>query len=158
MRTALSSQTRELVLVVYQLEESGRTHAAADAHRYDEPLGLAAASFEDAVQREAGAAHAVGVADRDRAAVDVELLVVDVQRVAAVHRLNRERFVELPQIDVVDLEAVTVEELRYGEDRSDPHLLGFETRDRHTAVIREGCEVVLLRVVVARQYDCRRAV
>ena len=46
-----------------------------------------------------------GMADRDRAAVDVEAVVRDAQLVAAVDHLHRERFVQLPQADVVDLQA-----------------------------------------------------
>ena len=49
------------------------------------------------------AGHAVGVADGDGAAVDVEAIVGDAELVAAIDHLHRERFVELPEIDVVDL-------------------------------------------------------
>ena len=44
--------------------------------------------------------HAVGMADGDRAAVDVEPIVGDAEPVAAVDHLHRERFVQLPEIDV----------------------------------------------------------
>ena len=53
-----------------------------------------------------GARHAVRMADRDRAAVDVQLLGIDAELVAAVDHLHGERFVQLPQVDVVDPEAV----------------------------------------------------
>mgnify|MGYP003694225291 CR=1 FL=1 len=46
--------------------------------------------------------HAVGMADRDRAAVDVEAIVWKPQLVAAVDDLHREGLVQLPQVDVVD--------------------------------------------------------
>jgi hypothetical protein len=44
------------------------------------------------------------VTDRDGPAVDVEDVVVDSELVAAVDRLDGERFVQLPDTDVVDAE------------------------------------------------------
>jgi hypothetical protein len=52
------------------------------------------------------AGHTVGMADRDRAAVHVELLVVDTEMVTAVNRLTGEGFVDFPKVDIVDAEAV----------------------------------------------------
>ena len=49
--------------------------------------------------------HAVRVADGDRAAVDVQAVRRDAELVAAVEHLHREGFVQLPQVDVVDLQA-----------------------------------------------------
>ena len=51
------------------------------------------------------AGHAVRMADRDRAAVDVQPVVGNAEPVAAVDHLHGERFVQLPQIDVLDLHA-----------------------------------------------------
>ena len=73
----------------------------------------------------AGARHAVRVADRDGAAIDVEDVVVDAQPVAAVERLHGEGLVELPQVDVVDAQAVTLQQPGYGEGRADAHLVGL---------------------------------
>jgi len=49
------------------------------------------------------------VADGDRAAVDVEQLVGNAQLVAAVDYLHGEGLVQLPQADVVHLQAVALE-------------------------------------------------
>src|ERR1019366_7352870 len=105
-------------------EEACAAHAAADAHGDDYVLYAAAFSFDEGVAHHAGAAHAVGVADRDGAAVDVELVARDVEPVAAVDHLHCERLVQLPEADVVHLEAVALEELRDREDRTDAHLVG----------------------------------
>jgi hypothetical protein len=77
------------------------------------------------------------VADRDRAAVDVHPVRRDAEPLLAVQRLDRERLVELPEIDVVDAEAGAFEQPRHGDDRADPHLVGLAPGDREAA---EGAE------------------
>src|SRR4029079_11354337 len=96
---------------VHDLEQAGRAHAAADAHGDDHVLGLAAAALDQGVPGAAGAGHAEGMADRDRTTIDVELVVGDAQLFAAVEHLNRKGLVQLPEIDVVHLEAKTLQQL-----------------------------------------------
>src|SRR5437899_346973 len=60
---------------MHDLEQAGRAHAAADAHGDDDVLGLAPAALDQGVAGAARAGHAERMADRDRAAVDVQLLV-----------------------------------------------------------------------------------
>ena len=140
------------------LEEARRALAAADAHRHDAPLGLAALAFEQEVADAARARHAEGVADRDRAAVDVVLLGVDAEGVAAVEALAREGFVELPEVDVVDLEAGALEQLRHGVDRADAHLVGLAARDREAAEGAEGLDAALLGFAGLHHHDRGRTV
>src|SRR5690349_19316818 len=99
--------------LLQNLEQTRRAHAAADAHGDHRVFGLAAAALDQSVTGEARAGHAVGMADRDCAAVDVDLVGVDAELVAAIDHLHGEGFVELPQADVVDGEAVALEEARY---------------------------------------------
>src|SRR3546814_2040314 len=73
------------------LEQAGGTLAAADAHGAYDIAGAAALALDQRVPDHAGARHAVGVADRDRAAVDVQPVVRDAQAVAAVQHLHGER-------------------------------------------------------------------
>ena len=54
---------------------------------------------------EPGAGHAERVADRDRAAVDVEPVEVDAEVLVRRHHLRRERLVDLDQVDVADAHA-----------------------------------------------------
>ena len=56
-------------------EHPGRAHAAADAHGDAHPFGAAPLALDERVAGQALARDAVGVAERDRAAVDVEPLV-----------------------------------------------------------------------------------
>src|SRR5213076_3385081 len=73
------------------------------------------------------------VADRDRAAVPIELLRVEAEPVTTVDYLRSERLVQLPDVDVADPEAAALEELRHREDRADPHLVGLTAGDREAA-------------------------
>src|SRR5438034_1082537 len=105
-------------------EETGRTHATADAHGHDHPAHTAATTFEQRVPDETATGHAVGVADRDATAVDVELVGIDLERVAAVDDLAGERLVQFPEADVLDREPGVREQLRHGGYRADAHLAG----------------------------------
>ena len=126
------------------LEQPRRAHAAADAHGGDDIFGAAALAFDQRVAGEARARHAVGVADRDGAAVDVEDVVGDAELVAAVEHLDRERLVQFPQADVVHLEAEALEQLGHREHRADAHLVGLGAGDRHADVAAERLEPALL--------------
>src|SRR3954451_7461619 len=83
---------------VIDFKQAGAALAAADAHRHHAPLGLAPASLLQDVARQTRARHAKGVADRDRAAVDVVLLGIDPELVTGIQALAGERLVEFPKI------------------------------------------------------------
>src|SRR5580692_11896435 len=85
-RACLAGTTAELLK---HLEQTGRAHAAADAHGHHGIFGLAAAALDQGVTGETRAGHAVGVADRDRAAIDVDLLRINAELVAAIQHLHR---------------------------------------------------------------------
>src|SRR4029077_8816050 len=99
--------------------------------------------------------HAVGMADRDRAAVDVELFRVDAELVAAVDHLHGKSFVELPKIDVIDLQPVTLEQARHREHRSDAHLVRLTAGGDKAAEYAERLEAAPCGLLVA--HDHRRA-
>src|SRR4051812_42394488 len=82
---------------------------------------------------EARAGHAVGMADRDRAAVDVDLVRIDAELVAAIDHLHRKGFVQFPEVDVVDAEAMTLQQPRHREYRADAHLVRLAARGDKTA-------------------------
>src|SRR5882757_1972916 len=105
------------------LEQARAALAAADAHGHDAPFGLAATAFLQQVAGEAGAGHAEGMADRDRAAIDVVLLGIDAELVARIEALAGKRLVEFPEVDVADLQPVALQQLRHRVDRSDTHFV-----------------------------------
>src|SRR5277367_1661583 len=104
------------------LEQPRAALAAADAHGDDAPLGLAAVAFLQDVAGETRAGHAEGMADRDRAAIDVVFGGIDAEPVAAIEALAGEGFVQLPDVDIVDLQTLALEQFRHGEHRADAHL------------------------------------
>ena len=57
------------------LEQAGGALAATDAHRDDGIFRAASLAFDQRVAGHACAAHAVGMADRDGATIDVEAII-----------------------------------------------------------------------------------
>src|SRR5579871_1520112 len=125
------SATRRMLL--QDLEQACGAHATADAHRHHAELGLAAPSFQQQMAGHARARHAVGMADRNRAAVDIELGRIDTELVGAVDNLAGESLVQLPQIDVADLQAVALEQPRDSERRPDAHLVRLASGNGESA-------------------------
>src|SRR5438552_10124555 len=108
--------------LLYRFEQPGRSHPAADAHGDDAVALLLAAQLEQDRAGHARPGHAVGMADRDRAAVRVELRRVEAEPVAAVDDLRGEGLVQLDDVDVVELEARHFQALRDREHGPDAHL------------------------------------
>src|SRR6476619_7515095 len=100
-----------------QLDGKCRGLAAADAQRGD--AASATAGLERMQQRheQARAARADRMAERDRAAVDVELLVRYAEVVHRRHRDARERFVDFEQVHVLDAPPGLLQHLAQREHR-----------------------------------------
>ena len=111
-------------------EQPSRAHAAADAHGDDDVPDFPAPSLDQRVPDEPCATHAVWVANRDRATVDIEPVRRNAETIAAVEGLDGEGLVELPQPDVIDVEAGSLEQPRDREDGADAHLVGLAS-DHH---------------------------
>src|SRR5688500_20065833 len=95
------------------------------------------------------------MAERDRAAVHVELLVRDADAIAAVEHLHGERLVQLPEIDVLHLLAGLLEELGHGEHRADTNLLRVAAGDGEAAKYSKGSKVPA-RSLLGRHHHARR--
>src|SRR5438128_363996 len=117
--------------------------AAADAHGDDDVLRAAPLAFDERVAGEACARHAVGVAEGDRAAVDVQPLVRDAEPVAAVDDLHREGFVQFPQTNVFHFQPGARKQSRHGEHRADAHFVGLAAGYREAAENPERSQVAL---------------
>src|SRR5207237_8435939 len=83
-------------------EKPRRPHAATDTHGDDGIFRLAPTTLNQSMAGQPGSGHAVGMANRDRAAIDVELFRVNSELVAAIDHLHRKCFVQFPEIDIVD--------------------------------------------------------
>src|SRR3989442_6096275 len=147
-----------LTRLVAGLEEPRGALAAANAHGHDAVARLRVQHLVGDRAHHAPAGHAERVADRDRAAVPVELLRVEAEPVATVDDLRGEGLVQLPDVDVADLEARAPEELRHREDRADPHLLGRAAGDREAAEDELGPDAELLRALHGHDERGARAV
>src|SRR6266496_4153321 len=93
-----------------------------------------------------------------RAPVDVEALVGDAEPIPAIQYLDSEGFVEFPDVDVVHLEPVLLEQLRHGEYRPDAHLVGVAAGDRDAAIGAERIEAAALGFLGLHQHGRRGAV
>src|ERR1700757_5087803 len=97
------------------------THAAADAQRHHCAPGVAALQFVDHSAQDHRAGGTQRVTHRDGAAVDVELLVGDVQVLLELQHHGRKRLVELEEVDVVDGQPGAVEHLARGRGGPGQH-------------------------------------
>ena len=104
------------------------------------------------------AAHAIGVTDRDRATVDIELFIRDPKRIAAIQHLHRESLVQLPKIDVVYGQTVTFQQPRHREDWADTHLVRVTAGDRQPLVQTQRLNIPLLGELGIHNYTGRRAI
>src|SRR2546425_1936302 len=142
------------IALVRRLEQPGRAHAPADAHGDDAPALLPPAQLVEQRPGHARAGHPVGVPDGDRAAVRVEPLGIDAEPVAAVDDLRGEGLVQLDDVDVLELHARVLEQLRHREDRPDAHLVGLAGREHAAAEEAEGPHAERLRAL--GRHDERR--
>src|SRR6266702_5982432 len=117
---------------LHDLKQAGSTLPATNAHRHDSVLHAAPPAFYQGVSHQTGAAYAVRVSNCDRTTVDVEPIQGNTQTVRAIQYLHGKRFVQFPQTDVVDRETCSLQELRNGEHRPDPHLVGLAAGDCKT--------------------------
>src|SRR5580693_1511403 len=124
-RRAVDLSSQNAILI--NLEQPRSALATADAHGHNAPLGLATVALLQDMAGEPCAGHAKRMADSDRAAVDVVFLGIDTELVTRIEALAGERFVQLPDVDVADLQAMALQQLRHGVDRTDAHLIRFAT-------------------------------
>src|SRR5688572_10117293 len=119
--------------LVTGLEETRGTLPTTNTHGDDAVAGFAAKELVGDGADHARAGHAERVADRDRAAVRIQLLHRDAELVAAVDDLGREGLVQLPHVDVVHLEPGALEQLRHRVHRADAHLVRLAPRNGEAA-------------------------
>src|SRR5271157_3440257 len=117
------------------LDDRRDTHAATNTQRDKRAPGVAALQLVDHGAENHRAGGTQRVAHRDGAAVDVELLVGDVQVLLELQHHGCEGFVELEQVDVVNGQPGAVEHLAGGGRRSGQHdhRVGAAGGGRHDA-------------------------
>ena len=79
----------------------------------------------------------------NRATIDVELVVVDAKRIAAVKHLHRESLVQLPETDIVNTEACCFN--NFGTAKQDQYpFRPARSPDCHTAIGAKRLQTQLL--------------
>src|SRR3954468_12293159 len=97
---------------------------AADARGGNTVAQAGAAQFTREGDREADAGRTQRMTDRDRAAVDVELVLVEVERTRTSHDLRAECFVDLEAVDLGQFQARALQHGMNRRHRADAHDFG----------------------------------
>lgn len=97
------SPRRTFTLSLEAFEDHGHTLSSSDTHRFEAELLVVGGQVVQQCRGDARSGHAEGVTKCDRAARDVELVLIDVQLSRRPDHLNCERFVDLDEVDVGDV-------------------------------------------------------
>src|SRR5882672_6183190 len=143
---------------VDDFEQTRRAHAATDAHGHHAVFRLAPPALDQEVAGQPRTGHAIGMADCDRAAVDIELVGIDAEHVAAIDHLHRIGLVELPEIDIVDLQAVPLQEARNRGNGTYAHLVRLNAGGNEAAEDAQRLQALLRGDLVAHDHASRCAV
>src|SRR5260370_5359687 len=106
-------------------EQGRRTLPSSDAHGDDPVARFLAGHFVGDGADHARTGHSEWMTDGDRATVDIEFFRVNAQAVAAIDDLDGERLVQLPEINVIQTQAATIDKFCHREYRSPPPLVRF---------------------------------
>ena len=98
------------------------------------------------------------MADGNGAAVDVQALIGNPELVAAVQNLAGECLVQLPQVDVADLVAGTLEQARHRKNRPDSHFVGLAAGHREAAEDAQRLESALFGQLAVHDHHRAAAV
>src|SRR5262245_11453639 len=92
-------------LGLHALDDDRRGHAATGAHRDEGTLLVAALQLVERGADEDRPGGPDRMAERHRPAVDVDLVAIEVEVAHELLRHDRERLVDLEEVDVIDREA-----------------------------------------------------
>src|SRR5262245_23806503 len=120
-RTVLPMLSGSARSVPDRLEQDRDSLAAADARRGDRVASGAPPQLQERRQDEPRSRGAERMAERDRSAVDVHALAVELERLFDREILSRERLVDLEKIDLLQRDPRPREKPLDGGRRTDPH-------------------------------------
>src|ERR1700687_1779835 len=109
-----------------RLQDQRDALAAADAGAREAVANAAATHLLQEGQRQARPGRRQGMPQRDRSAVDVELLYVEPELANHAQDLARERLVDLPEADVLERQARSFQRFACGRCRAEAHQLGLD--------------------------------
>src|SRR5437867_4498603 len=93
------------------LENSRDALPEANAHRGDAEIRATIDHRVDQRRRDAGAASPERMADGNRATADIDLRFIEAEHADASQRLRGKRLIELDQIDVLERQATSFQDL-----------------------------------------------
>src|SRR5581483_5601591 len=129
------------------------TLADADAQGGEAEPAVAAAQLVEERDDEAGAAHAEGMAERDRTAVDVHLFLVEPELADDGEGLRGEGLVELDQVDLLERHTRPREQLLDRRDRPDAHDAWIDAGRGRADERAERLDAELVRPLLARDHE-----
>src|SRR5262249_60244982 len=83
---------------------------------------------------------------------DVEFFRIDAQLVATIDHLHGVSLVQLPEIDVINLQAMPLQKPRHRCDRANTHLVGLDAGDDETTEDAERLEPLLRSECIAHDH------
>ena len=138
--------------------DRGDALAAADAGGRQAALLAAAPQLEQQRQQQPRAAHAERMAERDRAAVDVDLVAIEPELLLDREILAGERLVDLDQIDVVERQAGARQRLARRRRRTHAHQRRLDADRGPVDETAERLQAVAIDRLARRQNQRRAAV
>src|SRR5262245_61131874 len=105
----------------HPLDDGSGAHAGADAQRHQPDVEVAALELVHQRTKDHSAGGAERMPQCDGAAVDVDLLGIDVHRLQVAQHDRREGLVDLDEVDVVERHAGALEHLPGDVDRAGEH-------------------------------------
>src|SRR2546421_6840430 len=135
------------------LKEPGLPLADAHAEGRQAVTAVAASELVEERDHETGAAHPERMAERDRAAVHVHLLLVQAELADDDETLRRERLVQLHEIDLVDPEARPLQQLPDRRARPDAHHARVDPCDGAADEAAQRLDAEFLRLLLAGDHE-----
>src|SRR5262245_9195563 len=111
-------------------EEAGGTHAASHAHCDQSVARVSPAHLVQQRRRQLCDGATEGMAERNRASVDVEAIGIDRQITQTGEYLCREGLVHLDEIDAIERQSRASQSLPHGWNRTDPKALRLDACGR----------------------------
>ena len=159
---ARSCALRAARAVRYQLGEplqhDSHSLTAADAHRLQAELDVPHPHRIQQRGHDPRAGAAERMTERDRSAMHVEPFKIDTEIPGRRNHLDRERLIDLHQIDVVDRHPGAGQGSAAGLNRSQSHDLRAESADACCNDARQRGEAELGRTAIAHDHHCSRPV
>src|ERR1700744_5036879 len=143
---------------LHALDDRGGTHAAADAQRDQRGLFVAALEFVEHGAENHRTGCAERMAERDRAAVDVDLGVVDIEGLDIAQHDGSERLVQLEQVDVGFLHAGAFEQFFGDVDRAGQHHRGLRADIGKSAYLGARLQTIFAAGFLAAEQNRARTV